>query len=446
MTQTYPPAAPVTSATFSSLRPALLAVWALLAVGALAFVAFMGTNAPYADEWEFVPALLGHEPQLSWLWAQHNEHRMPLPRAIVLTLFTLTHDFRAGSVLQVAMLAALALYLMRLADQLRGRPHWADLFFPVSLLHIGHWENFIMGYQICFVLFCVLVTGLAVVALRVTRESAFRSGLIAGGLLTLLALTGGSGLVVVPPVSAWLAVVALTVWQRGERGRAAILLLLALLPLAYLGVYFHNYHKPEHHPPACTDPLAVGGVAGEVLAMAFGVGVSPVWWAVCAGMLTLGGATVVLLVRRWKQPGERLSVLGLLAVAAGVTGVALAIGVGRGSWGSGMGLWSRYAMLTWPLLGMTYLVWVNAKRKWVPIALCMAAALAFPGNTGTGMVVGAQVKGEYSAIAADAAAGRTAEQIANSPIFKQSYQGAQVDRAERAIPLLRAAGVGIFAK
>src|SRR4051812_30516818 len=183
MTQTYAPPPPATSATFGSLRRALLAAWALATLGAVAFVAVIGTNAPYADEWEFVPALVGEEPALPWLWQQHNEHRLPLPRAIYLALFTLTHDFRAGMLLQVAMLSALALYLMRLAEQLRGRPHWADAFFPVSLLHTGHWENFVMGYQLCFALFAVLATGLAVTALRTTRANAFRSGVIAGALL-----------------------------------------------------------------------------------------------------------------------------------------------------------------------------------------------------------------------------------------------------------------------
>ena len=57
------------------------------------------------------------------------------------------------------VLSALALGLMRFAARLRGRPDWADVFFPVSLLHLGHWENFILGYQICFALFTVLVTG-----------------------------------------------------------------------------------------------------------------------------------------------------------------------------------------------------------------------------------------------------------------------------------------------
>src|SRR5262245_27674593 len=284
MSQTYTPPAPATSATSESLRRMLLGVWAILSLAALAFVATIGANAPYADEWEFVPVLLGHEPQLPWLWAQHNEHRLPLPRAIYLVLFKLTHDFRAGMVLQVAMLSALALALMRLAAKLRGGPHWADTFFPVSLLHVGHWENFVMGYQICFALFAVLTSSLAVVALRITRENAFRCGVLAGVLLALLALTGSSGLAAVPPVAAWLVFVAFNVWRSGSKRNGAILFLLAVLPLVYLGGYFIGYHRPEHHPVPSSDPLAVLRVAGEVLSMSLGYGVYNVWWAVFAGV------------------------------------------------------------------------------------------------------------------------------------------------------------------
>jgi hypothetical protein len=51
------------------------------------------------------------------------------------------------------VLSTLSLALMRLRRPAPRPPDWADAFFPVSLLHLGHWENFIMGYQICFALF-----------------------------------------------------------------------------------------------------------------------------------------------------------------------------------------------------------------------------------------------------------------------------------------------------
>jgi hypothetical protein len=436
----------------------LLAAWAALTLGAAAFVLLIGTNAPYADEWEFVPALVGQEPALPWLWRQHNEHRLPLPRAAFLTLFKVTHDFRSGMLLQVAMLSALALYLMRLAAKLRGAPHWADAFFPVSLLHVGHWENFLMGYQVCFALFCVLATAIGVLALRMTPQNAFRRGLAAGMLLVLLALNGGSGLAAVPPVAVLLCLVAVGVWGTGAKLAAVLLLALALVPVAYLGAYFVGYEKPPGHPELSADPLAVLRVTGEVLATAFGIGVAGVWWAAAAGIVGLGAATLARLWPRWKEPAERPSVAGLIAVAVGVAGVALAIGVGRGGWGAGMGLWSRYSLLVWPLLALAYLAWVKlgcerplaGGAKWVPVSLCVAAALAFPTNTGTGILNGAALKSEYAAVEADAAAGLSAEQIADAEDSRrrrdpQTAVVLQRERAIRGIPMLRAARVGIFA-
>lgn len=446
MTQIYTPTPPATSAASGSLPWVPLAAWAATTVLALSFVLFLGTNAPYADEWEFVPALVGEEPRLPWLWEQHNEHRMPLPRLVVLAYFTLTHDFRAGMILQVIMLSALALYLIRLAAKVRGSGHWADAFFPISLLHTGHWENFVMGYQVCFVLFAVLATALVVTALNTTRASAFRSGVFAGILLMLLALTGGSGLAVAPAVSAWLLYLTAIVWRSGSKGRALLISLLAVLPFAYLGVYFIGYHRPAHHPEPSLNPLDFGPLAGQVVAVSFGMGLSKAWWAVFPALLALGSGTLLLLKKNWKDADARPAAVGLVAVTAGVTGVAVAIGVGRAGFGGEMGLWSRYSLLTWPLLGAAYLVWAKAARKWVPIALCVAAALAFPGNVGDGMVNGAKIAGDYSQIATQAKAGLTAEQIVRGEAFANSHQAGQTERAVRAIPLLRHKRIGIFAR
>jgi len=49
-------------------------------------------------------------------------------------------------------------------------------------------------------------------------------------------------------------------------------------------------------------------IAGKVLAMALGVGVAGIWWAVALAEAVLGVATIVLLVRRAKDPAERLGV------------------------------------------------------------------------------------------------------------------------------------------
>ncbi|MBA4189334.1 MAG: hypothetical protein C0467_15160 [Planctomycetaceae bacterium] len=438
MSQTYSPDAPPTSRT----RILLLVVWAALTAVAVGFVFTFGSNAPYADEWEFVPALLGEEPVGPWFWKQHNEHRMVLPRLIYHPLFQITHDFRVGMLLQVALLSAMALGLMTFAARLRGRAAWPDVFFPVSLLHLGHWENFIMGYQICFALFTVFVTGLVVVAMQATRETAFSAGVRAGVLAFLVALTGGSGLVAALPVVAWLIYLAVIVGRTGDKRKALTLVGLALLPVVYIAFYFVGYEKPPLHPPLSRDPVAVVMVTGEVLAMAMGVGVSGVWWGVFAAELFLAGATVVLLYRQTR--GDKTSLVGLIAVGAGVFGVALAIGFGRGSMGTDMGLWSRYAFLAWPLLGAMYLVWAKAGRKWVPMLLCFASALAFTPNLGTGMLMGSSIREHYDRMEIDSFRGVPAEGIV-ARNFPNSPNEGQTGRAVLAIKQLQAANVGIYA-
>src|SRR3974390_2428665 len=104
MSQTYSPSTPTTR----RVNLILLATWGVLTLAALGFVLSFGTNTPHIDEWEFVPVLLRYEPFGSWLWDQHNEHRLPLSRAIYYVLFQVTRDFRTGMLVQVAMLSALS--------------------------------------------------------------------------------------------------------------------------------------------------------------------------------------------------------------------------------------------------------------------------------------------------------------------------------------------------
>src|SRR5215213_1955850 len=84
-------------------------VWALMFAVALGSIALAGRNIPFAEDWGLVAPLTGHEPDVfAWLWAQNNEHRVPLPRLAGLIIVMLTGDYRAGMVLNACVLAAVA--------------------------------------------------------------------------------------------------------------------------------------------------------------------------------------------------------------------------------------------------------------------------------------------------------------------------------------------------
>lgn len=116
------------------------ASWALAVSAALGLVLVFGSNVPYWDDWDMVPVLTGEQPvTLSYLWSQHNEHRLLLPRLALLGLLRLTGwDFRSGMVANVLLLGLLALGMIATARRVRGRMIYGDAFFPVVLLHWGH--------------------------------------------------------------------------------------------------------------------------------------------------------------------------------------------------------------------------------------------------------------------------------------------------------------------
>src|ERR1700694_80728 len=124
--------------------------WAFLLLAALGFVAYFASDVPYRDAWELVPVLTGAEPcTAAWLWAPHNEHRIPLPKLVHLGLNCLTHaSFRFGAVVNVLVLGLLAALMIRAAGQARGRTHPADAFFPLALLHWGHHETLLQSFLV----------------------------------------------------------------------------------------------------------------------------------------------------------------------------------------------------------------------------------------------------------------------------------------------------------
>ena len=248
---------------------AVLALTVVLVLAALVSIAVWGRNIPLAEDWNMVPALTGNEPDLgAWLWSQNNEHRLPVQRAIYLLLLRLTEDFRSGMVLNVALLAALALGLARVAARLRGRPAWSDAVFPLALLHLGHWENMVWGWQIQFVWSCAL-SGL-LLCLVVLRAGPIgrREAVAVVSVLPLLALSGANGIVLSAAMLPWVGIQWLA--HRGgtsfgatpddaSPATATILLCGAAATVLAIAFYFTGYESPSWSPPMATLPEFVAG-------------------------------------------------------------------------------------------------------------------------------------------------------------------------------------------
>ena len=167
-----------------------------------------------------VPPLVGQEPNLpEWLWAQNNEHRLPLQKAVYLALLKISGgDFRVGMFADTLMLAGLCLAMILTARRLRGgRTRPADAFFPLVLLHIGHMENLDLGVEIQFIISTVLICAWLLIIVRERWPLPPGPAAAAGLVLVLLPLSGANGVVFAPFVAAWSGLGTLWSPLRDER-------------------------------------------------------------------------------------------------------------------------------------------------------------------------------------------------------------------------------------
>ncbi len=368
--------------------------WALMLGIALVAIARYGPEIPRAEDWLLVPALTGHEVSLlSWLWEQNSEHRVPLPRLAYLALLKLTGgDFRAGMVFDTLAIAALAGGMMLAARRLRGRTSYADAFFPLVLLHLGHWDNLVWSWQIQFVL-STLAAGvlLLIIATRGGDLTPLPAALAAACLVA-LPLCGANGLALTPFLSVWFAYAALSAWRDQRRRAVAALAVAAVAIASLLGIaYFVAYERASWYPPS-PGPVATLKTAAQFLAMAFGPGALA--WRHAITVLTLGllAATALLLVKALRSGtiDDRRRALGLVCIMLAIVALAVAVAWGRaGRVAAGGGLSRRYALLAAPILCAVFFAWqVHASGRWVTrlqASMLLVAVALLPANTASGL-------------------------------------------------------------
>ncbi len=343
-------------------------VWVIMTLSALLLVLKFGCNSPHGDEWAYVSYLTGEQPVTAeLLWAQHAEHRIPLPKAIHLVLSRLTNcDYRAGMVLNVITLAALAFAMIRVAKRLRGSSSYADAFFPLALLQLAQIDNLLWSFQVAFVLSTMLAGIFLLIIVRHPTQLDLRSAVLAGTCLVLLPLFGAQGLSLVPCLALWLGSSALLHLAKGTlqaKGASVVMLTLSILSALMIALYFHGYHR---HPyfPACPSLRAGLRTTVEFMIASFGInlsfGTNAAWFWPNAGwaMISLLLITCALLiVSWWSRPQEWFRILGLLAFLGAMISLSLAVGWGRSGFGPGAGFLSRYVTIAIPWLCCVYFIW-----------------------------------------------------------------------------------------
>ncbi len=346
-------------------------IWGFLLAVALVFVFQYAENAPFIDDWAVVPYITGARPvTLGYLWEQHNEHRIPLPKLllVVLSLFSEGY-FRVGPYVNVLLLAGLALGMLRVVRRLRGRLSYTDAFFPLVVLSIGHYENLLWTWQIQFILSSVLIGSLFLVLIGRRGPLSTRSGLLFGAGLVLLPLCGGQGLPYTVLLGGWLAWIGmrrLVGGRPGERAAGWAMVALATTALALVGLYYVGYQKNPGDYAAALAPTLPGMVQTtlELWSISLGTAVQhdyspnftwPVSWVLVG--VTILSCIGGLAISWYKNSSDRERIVGLGLFLLAVVGLSVAMGwtraAGEGHW-EGHGFQPRYTTLMMPLMYGTY--------------------------------------------------------------------------------------------
>lgn len=418
--------------------------WALMLVAALAFVWQYGSNVPSWDGWDMVPTLTGEQPvTATWLWSQHNEHRVPLPRVILLGLHRITGiNFLTPMVFNVIVLGALSFSMIVVAARLRGEISYTDAFFPLLFLHWGHAANLLWGWQVQF----ISSVGLAVGVLLLIVQSGGRwkhwTTVLTGVCLLLLPLCGANGLVLVPALALWLGYSAVSFWRSGDlhaRRYAACTMGLASLALLLVGVYLIGYENVPYHPTS-SGLLGTVSASAKVLTIGFGTTLRDIWPFSGLGVFILLLASSAVLVLKWRsQPQERHRAAGLLCFLGGMASLALAIGMGRN------GFETRYVTLAAPVWCCVYFIWSIYSPPRVNLfgrmLLLIIACLTSSPNAHFGIEYARDLRHQLGSFERDMEAGVPSPRLINR---YWPYLHINQDVLTDYLPMLQRAGVGKF--
>jgi hypothetical protein len=362
-------------------------------VGVLAFVWRFGINVPFSDDWYFIPQFTGDEPMTAtWLWEPHFEHRIPLPKLLLVGLARLTDcDFRAGAYFNCVALGGIALAMILVAMRVRGRVSYTDAFFPLALLHWGQVEILLRGFQIQFissvVLFCLIL--LVIVSFRGRPKTT--AAVLLGLCLLGLPFCGANGLALAPPLIVWLGYVGIEMMRMSEpnvQRNGFLMVTFAVLALALCGLYFVGYAGSTGHAP-CPSTAAGTRTTAQFLAMSIGVTGAYTWPYSALWVIGLSFAGLHVLINSWQSDIQsRIRTSGLFCLIVGIVCLALGLGWGRAGLGETAGLVTRYVSLAAPLLCILYYVWLVAGNRFVPRCLFALMCSIFVSNTFYGFVNG----------------------------------------------------------
>jgi hypothetical protein len=322
------------------------------------YVRLYGVDVPYSDTWNMVPVfekLSSGTLTLADLFAQQNEHRIFLPRVVLLLLGVATAFDTVVPLylIQCCLLLTLVALFLAFRDSVSANP----LFFvpvPFLVFGLGQYWNMVQAFQIALV-FAQTFSVLALYLLYVSRREGLRRFSFPGALAS---ATAGS-LSAAPGLLAWpvgfLLLLMLPVERPVKRFLAGAWGLVGLMETV---VYFLDYSSPADHTTSrylFGEPLKLlkvfltmlGGSLFRERELAFAAGL----------LLVFLVAAALLLVYFSGKPGECSFWVALLIFASLILASTT---LARGGSGIGNALNSKYVTYSTLVVISTYAMLVRS--------------------------------------------------------------------------------------
>jgi hypothetical protein len=125
----------------------------------LADIRAFAVNIPFMDDWQFVPLLeKAKNGNLTFreLWAPHDEHRLRLPRIIIIvSMFATGGDYRVQSFITFSVVAIISACLLWLMVRLNGNRNsvlWAWVLVNIALFSPIQFHNWLWPMQFAYFL------------------------------------------------------------------------------------------------------------------------------------------------------------------------------------------------------------------------------------------------------------------------------------------------------
>lgn len=247
---------PGASRLASGLSYAMLLGGLLTIAVALYMVVASYSCLPYWDGWTqvHIAATGGNPLSPAWLWQQHNEHRLVIPKlflAVDLLFFGARQVFLLTSIFVIQLLHLVLLsWSMRVLGGWRGALWRTGVGLAAFCLFCpAQWENLVWGFQVCFVL-PGLFASLAFVSLLLYWTSGQPSCRPSPKFLVISILAAlGASYSLSNGNLLWPLLIAAALYLRLRRSAILSLVIMGAISTA---CYLYRYARPEIH----ADPLA----------------------------------------------------------------------------------------------------------------------------------------------------------------------------------------------